>query len=271
MSDLIASDDRGLTLGVGLFETVLVEASRPVLWTAHLDRLARGCAALNLPAPDRAACAEAAVQALAAAGLQGVRAALRLTWTGGSGPRGLAGPAQPSPRLLASAAAAAPRPAAFSLATSSVRRNPSSPTSRLKTLSYLDNVAARREALAIGADEALMLSQDGTLACAAAANLFWLNGDTLFTPALDRGVLDGVVRAAAMREAGRHGLRLREVAAKPDVLAACDGVFLTNSLIGAVAVSRLDGVPLATGASRLNVLIASVSPDALAASAAETF
>lgn len=270
MSEPIAADDRGLTLGVGLFETVLVEASRPVAWTAHLDRLARGCAVLGLPVPDRALVARAAAEALDRAGLATARAALRLTWTGGPGARGLAGPGSPRPRLIAAAAAAVPPPAAIRLATVSVRRNPTSPASRLKTLSYLDNVVARHDAAAAGADEALMLSTDGSLACAAAANLFWLDGETLFTPALDGGVLDGVVRALALGEARRFGLEAREVRAAPQALAACDGAFLTNSLTGAVKVSALDGAAMADGPPRLAALIAALSPDALVAAWSET-
>ena len=42
-------DDRGFTVGDGLFETVLADAGRLVLWREHLARLARGCASLDLP------------------------------------------------------------------------------------------------------------------------------------------------------------------------------------------------------------------------------
>jgi branched-chain amino acid aminotransferase/4-amino-4-deoxychorismate lyase len=264
MTGAVAHDDRGLTLGVGLFETVLVEAGRPVLWTAHLDRLERGCATLGLPAPGRDLCAREARRAIGAAGLGAARAALRLTWTGGPGARGLADPPSPAPRLLASAAPASPPPRAIGLATAMVRRNPSSPASRLKTLSYLDNVLARRQALAAGADEALMLDVDGRVACAAAANLFWLEDDSLCTPALDCGVLDGTVRALVLRLAPRFGLAMREVLAPPQALFDSGGVFISNSLTGAVPVSRIDGVAVADAAARLAPLLAALHPDALA-------
>ena len=122
------------------------------------------------------------------------------------------------------------------LASVGVRRNPTSPTSRLKTLSYLDPVEARRQARAAGADEAVMLSTSGLVACAAAANLFWIEGSEVFTPALDCGVLDGTVRGLVIERIGAH-----EVAAGPEALAGADAVFLTNSLIGVRAASHLDG------------------------------
>jgi len=199
-----------------------------------------------LPAPDANACMVAAAEALARSNLMQGRAALRLTWTGGSGARGLAAPQSPQPRLIAAAAPAPAVPASLSLATVSVRRNASSLTSRLKTLSYLDNVQARQEAVAAGADEALMLNTEGHLACAAAANVFWFRGDVLCTPALECGVLDGIVRAKILAAARAAGQPTEEVHAPPAALARSDGAFLTSSLIGAVPIASLDGTPLRT-------------------------
>ena len=214
---------------------------------------------LGLPAPDPGTCQAAAEAALETAGLTAGRAALRLSWTGGSGGRGLPAPQPPQPRLFATASPALPPPAGLALATAQVRRNPSSPTSRLKTLSYLDNVQARAEALAAGADEALMLDTSGDLACAAAANLFWLRDGTLFTPALDCGVLDGVVRALVLELAPVFGLEVAEVRASPDALPHSEAVFLTSSLIGAVPVPRMDGAALPVPPPRLQPLLTAIA------------
>ena len=104
----VPPDDRGFLLGDGLFETLLVLAGRPLFLDAHLSRLARGCGALGLPAPDEPVVRRALDQALAGAGLTDVRAAVRLTWTAGSGGRGLDRPASPQPRLVVTAAPAPP-------------------------------------------------------------------------------------------------------------------------------------------------------------------
>lgn len=238
---MIPPDDRGFTLGVGLFETILVVGGVPYFWREHLDRLERGCAALGLPVPPAEDCAVAADEALASANLKGGRAALRLTWTGGSGARGLAGPASPQPRLVATAAPAPEPPDAISLAFVSVRRNASSLTSRYKTLSYLDNVMARQEAVAAGADEALLLNTDGKLSGAAAANLFWLKDGMLCTPALSCGVLDGIMRARVLRAASAQKVPVEEIEADPQALLGADAAFLTSSLIGHVLVSAVAG------------------------------
>lgn len=243
---MIPYDDRGLTLGDGLFETMLSQDGRLVWLEEHLHRLAGGCATLGLPAPDlteaRRLCEKAA---RSVAG----RAAVRLTLTAGSGGRGLVRPAQPQTRLLATAAPA-PRPhGPATLATVSVRRNEGSPASRLKTLSYIDNVLARAQAAAAGADEALMLNNRGDVACASAANIFWIAGSTLFTPSLGCGVLPGVTRAKLIELAPFQGLSLEEVACGPDELARADAIFMANSLIGIRPVSRVDTIEIPQGST----------------------
>lgn len=238
---MIPPDDRGFTLGDGLFETMLAEAGAIAELDAHLDRMAAGCTVLGLPPLDRVLAEHAMRRALAEAGLAHARAAVRLTLTAGSGGRGLDRPAHVRPRLVATAAPA-PIPATPArLAIASVRRNDGSPAARLKTLAYLDNVLARREAQAAGADEAVMLNTRGQLACAAAANLFWIANGRLFTPALDCGVLPGVVRGRVLVAAAELGTPVAEVAVGPEILARAEAIFLTNSLIGLRPVAEVDG------------------------------
>lgn len=232
-------DDRGLLLGDGLFETLLWSGGALVLGEAHARRMIRGAGVLGLPPPgleDFVALAEAAV---ADAGLTGARAAVRVTLTAGSGVRGLDRPDEPRPRLFATAAPSARPTQPAALAISRVRRNAASPVSRLKSLAYLDNVLARREAVAAGADEAAMLNTEGHLAGAAAANLFWLEGGTLVTPPLAAGCLDGILRGAVIDAAAALGIATRERLAGAESLLAADAVLLTNSLIGVRAVRSL--------------------------------
>lgn len=231
-------DDRGLLLGDGLFETILAKNGWLALWDEHLARMTAGCAVLGLPAPDPDQAARLCDAAIDSAGLGQSRAAVRLTLTAGSGGRGLDRPADPAPRLFATAALSEKPVGPVRLVTATVRRNAQSPASRLKTLSYLDNVLARREA---GGDEALMLNTAGEVACAAAANLFWIAGGVLHTPALACGVLDGVFRRWVIGAAKAQDIGLREVQAPRADLDAAEGMFLTNSLIGVRAVSALDG------------------------------
>jgi branched-subunit amino acid aminotransferase/4-amino-4-deoxychorismate lyase len=245
MSDL--SQDRGLLLGDGLFETVLWREGELVLFDRHVDRLARSCMALGLPKPEAHRLETAARDAVTRAGIEG-RAAVRLTWTAGGSGRGLDRPEVIAPALIAKASSVAAAGAPVRLTTVSVRRNEGSPASRLKTLAYLDNVLARAEARAAGTDDGLMLNNAGMIACAAAANLFWFEGERLLTPALACGVLDGVMRGVIIDAATGAGIAVEEVAAPRARLAAASGLFLTNSLVGIAPVASLDGVTLPSNA-----------------------
>lgn len=228
-------DDRGLLLGDGLFETMLAQNGAIPMLEAHLDRMAAGCVMLGLPPLDREAARALCLAAPPATG----RAAVRLTLTAGSGGRGLDRPAEPVPRLVATAALSPLVQTPATLMIAKTRRNEGSPAARLKTLSYLDNVLARREAQAAGADEAVMLNNAGHIACAGAANVFWIAGETLFTPSLQCGVLAGITRSRVLATARVLGVASAEVVADRTVLETADGVFLTNSLIGLRPVSRL--------------------------------
>jgi branched-chain amino acid aminotransferase/4-amino-4-deoxychorismate lyase len=242
---MIPPDDRGFTLGDGLFETVLADGGDLRRLDAHLDRMSAGCAALGLPTPERALAERLMRQALEDAGLAGLRGAVRLTLTAGSGGRGLDRPDVLSPRLVAAAAPALRPQTPARLVIAMVRRNDQSPASRLKTLSYLDNVLARAEARESGADEALMLNTRGELACAAAANIFWVADGRLFTPALECGVLAGVTRAQVLAAASALGFPVEAVRSAPDALERAEAVFLTNALIGVRPVASIDERPFA--------------------------
>ncbi|MBO9559030.1 MAG: aminotransferase class IV [Caulobacter sp.] len=234
-------DDRGLLLGDGLFETMLwTDGGLPHL-DAHLARMAAGCEAMGLPVFDREQARLLCMAAPREAGLAEVRAAVRLTLTAGSGGRGLDRPAAPVIRLAARAAAAAPVTTPVDLVLAKTRRNEGSPASRLKTLSYLDNVLARAEAQAAGADEAVMRNNHGDLTCAAAANLFWVADGSLFTPALHCGVLAGVARGRVIEAARSLDVDVHEVATGAEALDKAEAVFLTNSLIGVRPARRFEG------------------------------
>jgi branched-chain amino acid aminotransferase/4-amino-4-deoxychorismate lyase len=251
--------DRGFTLGDGLFETILWADGALHLLDLHLQRLEKGCEALSLPAPDPQACLDAAHKAIKDAGLTSTRAAVRLNWSAGPGGRGLDRPASPTPWISATAAPA-PRPVTPArLVTASVRRNEGSPASRLKTLSYLDAVLARHEAMAAGADEALMLNNRDEVCCAAAANLLWLHRGVLHTPRRSCGVLDGTIRRVLVDS----DIRVDKVVARLPDLRNIQGLWLSNALIGLRPVSNLDGwaLPLPELPGDVTALVRAVCPD----------
>lgn len=242
---VIEPSDRGFLLADGLFETLLAREGRPLFFDAHLDRLERSAEELALPIPASRKKIRKGMSALLAANkLDEGEASLRLTLTRGPGARGIALPEDPHPTLLITAAPLGKAPDTVTAITAAIRRNETSPAARMKTLAYLDNILARREANAKGAGEALMLNTKGRLACGTIGNLFLWKGAALFTPALDEGVLPGITRAQIIALAEEEGLTCREAPLEPDTLRGCDGAFLTNSLVGLQRIRKVDGEPL---------------------------
>lgn len=235
--------DRGLTLGDGLFETLLV-VNRTALWrNMHLARLEGSAHELGIPAARDMA--ELAIDTLLGLGGDDHQV-LRLTLTRGYGLRGLAANGE-EPTLVATLDPFDPglmfQPTG--LITASVRRSPQSPAARLKTLSYVDNIVAAREAKARGYDDALMLNTRGAVACSTIANIFFIKGKKLITPGRDQGLLTGVTRQALLAAAHRAGFAAAERSVKPSELLTADAVFLTNSLRLIRAVKSLDGNAIA--------------------------
>ena len=235
--------DRGLLLGDGLFETILVLNRTPLWGNMHFARLEAAAHELGLGF-DRDGLDDAVAEILD--GIPKLHHVLRVTLTRGTAPRGLAAIGGSSSLLLMLDAFDPNmmlKPVALS--STAIRRNPQSLSCRLKTLSYIDNIAAAREAASHGVEDALMLNTLGNVACTTIANIFLLKGKTLVTPARDQGILTGVTRQTLLHSAAHLGLTPEERVVKPAELKEADAVFLTNSLRFIRPVTALDQQPLA--------------------------
>ena len=104
----------------------------------------------------------------------------------------------------------------------------------LKHCNRLEQVLARREAVAAGADEGLMRDIAGDVVSATSANLFVLQGDTWHTPPVDRCGVAGVCRAHLL-----PALQARETRLAPDGVERADAIFLCNAVRGILAVVRV--------------------------------
>jgi branched-chain amino acid aminotransferase len=233
-SAYVSVSDRGFTLGDGLFETMLWTSSRIRFFDEHLARLSQSAVALGFTTPLDVTAIKKGLLALVE-DEQGNAAAVRLTLSRGIGPRGLALPETTAPQLIATIAPLADTSAPAHLKTVSVPRLIGAPSTRFKTLSYLDNVMAQHEARFKGGDEAIMLGTNGNVACASCANLVFRYKDANLTPALRDGALPGIVRGRLLAA----GL-IEEANISPSQLALCEGAALTNALIGVRVVSSID-------------------------------
>lgn len=252
----IDPDDRGFLLGDGAFETMRFEAGAIRRLPRHRARLDAALAALEIASLDWAKL-EAAARALCIA--QGLESAvLRLTVSRGASGGGMA-PGRPAdPTVLLTARERPAAPTSFQARiVDGARRDARNLSSRHKLTGYADMLGARRAARHAGADIALVLSSEGHLSSADSANLFWTSGETVFTPALECGCLPGTSRAAlieALRDDGRVVIEDRFA---PEALLEADWSFVTNAVMDAVPLSRIDDQafsPPEAGLARLRAL-----------------
>jgi branched-subunit amino acid aminotransferase/4-amino-4-deoxychorismate lyase len=236
----VAPSDRGFLLADGVFETIRASAGEPLWLAGHLARLHAGAGLLGIPVPLSDDAIAAGLRDLVAANHL-PDSAVRLTLTRGpSARRGLWPPDEPAtPTLLATVAPrAAPGPARL-IFCGTTRRNEFSPLSRVKYLAYGDAILARREALATGATDAVLLNTSGNAACCTVGNIFVRLEDGWATPPLRDGPLPGLARARLLKAAGAQERTLTAA----DIAGARE-VVITNSL-GITPVSHLEGRALA--------------------------
>jgi len=233
--------DRGLLLADGLFETVLVLGGQPQLLEAHIQRWQRSAALLAMAAPPKLEVLQPLIHdAIQRAGLETGCGALRLNWSRGESPgRGLDVPEQLTPHRFW--LQLSPHTPLFTPQTAIVsrheRRNSASRLSRCKTFAYGQAIQARLEARQAGAGDALLLSSDGELSCATAANLLIQRQGRWLTPPLGSGCLPGVMRGRLL-ELGIAAEASLQACPEPD-----DHWLVINSL-GCRPLSAVDGRPL---------------------------
>jgi 4-amino-4-deoxychorismate lyase len=236
--------DLGVTRGDGVFETLGVSEGRAQAVDAHLARLARSAAMLELPEPDEAAW-RAATFAVAERLAGHAEAFVKLVYT-----RGVEGSGQPTGWALG-----APSPDHTAARTGGIRVTvldrglPHDSAGELpwllqgaKTLSYAVNMAAGREAKRRGVDDALFVSSDGYLLEGPTSNLLIKRGDRLITPSTSLGILAGTTQAEAFRFARGEGMTTSYELLRLEALESADALWLLSSVRNAAPIREIDGV-----------------------------
>lgn len=116
--------------------------------------------------------------------------------------------------------------------------NPRSLLAGHKTHNYMEVMHLLSLARANAYYDCLRLDTNGYLAETATSNLFFLKGGRLYTPALDTGILPGVIRSVLMRE---RDLQIKEGLFAPGAIRDAETVFVTNATTGFKIIERIDG------------------------------
>jgi branched-chain amino acid aminotransferase len=256
---MLPATDRALTHGLGLYETLKLIDGIPVFFEEHLVRLDGGLQALGLPRP--CAPAELAEQICHLSEAVGIPdGACRVLVTAGT-PEG-------TPNLLIKI---------------EVREFPARPlrvvafrgvrvSAQLKAMTVMQSHLAQQAAAKSGADDAILVDDEGRIFEGATSNVFILRGGGLLTTPAEGAILPGVMRAEVEKVARAAGLPMVEAYARVADLRPDDGMLLTSSVRGIVSVQSVDGHHLRVDgelARRLRELVAADEATSVAAFRAE--
>ena len=223
----ISMSNRGLLVGMGVFETIKVVEGVPHFLNRHLRRLKAGCQMLELPAVDLDEVQQAAGAVIDANPQLHELARLRITITGRADSGGI--------DTLITITSLNPWPATTTCTMVPWVRNERSSLVGVKTTSYAENLIAQRWAHARGFSEGLFLNSIGELSEGATSNIFVVKGDQVLTPDVGSGVLPGIIREVLLE----FDLAL-ETRLSADDLEAADEAFITSSTRGVHPVVQID-------------------------------
>lgn len=227
----LPATDRALTHGLGLYETIKLIDGVPVFFEEHILRLERGIAALGLDNEiDKPKLAGQILRLSEANG--GTDNSCRLLVT--------AGPPGGTPNLLVQ---------------TDRRDFPARPlrvisyrgvrvSAQYKAMTVMQSYFAQRAARAAGVDDALLVDDESRIFEGSTSNVFVLRAGVLVTPPAEGDILPGVIRAKIDELAGAAGIPVVDAWTRVVDLHPEDGLLLTSSVRGTVAVEQVDDVRL---------------------------
>jgi branched-subunit amino acid aminotransferase/4-amino-4-deoxychorismate lyase len=223
----LPATDRALTHGLGLYETLKLVGGVPVFFDEHLARMQSGLDELGVQLPFDQAQVAGQICRLSEAS-QMADGACRLLVT--------AGPPDSAPSLLIQIDQRAfPQRPLRVITYRGVRVR-----AQLKAMTVMQSYLAQRAAKAAGADDAILVDDEGRPFEGATSNMFIVRGGGLVTPPAEGAILPGVLRAKVEQLAEAHGVTVVEAFARVADLRPDDGMLLTSSVRGIAPVASVD-------------------------------
>jgi branched-chain amino acid aminotransferase len=243
--------DAGFVLGDGVWEGLRLHKGGLLFVDAHLDRLYAGARAIALDIGlGREGLIAALREMLAANSMQdGVHVRLMVTRgekkTPNQDPRNALG--RPTIAIVAEYKEPSPavRANGLTLFTSALRCTPADMFDmRLNSHSRLNLILALNQAIAAGADEALMLDPHGFVSSCNATNFFFVTNGEVRT-STGAYCFNGITRENVIALCGRNGIAVRLGDFTLHNVYAAEEAFVTGTFGGIIPVRAIDGRVLA--------------------------
>jgi branched-chain amino acid aminotransferase len=253
---MISVFDHGFLYGDGVYETIRSYGHKIFMRDQHIARLHRSAEAIGLtiPIPYKAwpdLLHDAMVRNQVGHAEQD--AYLRITISRGAGDIGLDPALCPTPTVVIMAKPLIPAtPGLYetgvNLIVAKTRRNlPSALSPHIKATNFLNNILAKREAIAAGVFDSIFLNWEDYVTECTVSNLFFVKDGRLRTPSLDCGLLDGITRDIVIQLAREDGLSVDEGRFTAGDVSVSDECFLTNTSMEIMPVARVDHQAVGSG------------------------
>ncbi|MBI4685571.1 MAG: aminotransferase class IV [Nitrospirae bacterium] len=248
--------DHGFLYGDGIYETMRAYNGAVFMLDAHIKRFFRSASMIELDIMrKRDSIKKAIYKTLSANSLK--EAYVRLTVSRGHGAIGLDPALCKKPTFIIIAQELRQYPAVYyekgvSLTIAKTRRNLKEAINpQIKSLNFLNNILAKIEAKKKNAYEAVMLNAKGYLTEGTICNVFFVakekNSEVLCTPSTDCGILDGITRNIILDLAKKNGIAIKEGKFTKKNLYNASEVFITNTTMEVMPVSKIDNKKYASG------------------------
>ena len=112
---------------------------------------------------------------------------------------------------------------------------------------YVNSIFAKREVIAAGYQEAILLDAQGNVAEGSGENIFTVKHGKLATPPIGGSILAGITRASIIQLAQELGLAVEERTITRDELYIADEVFLTGTAAEITPVREVDDRKVGAG------------------------
>ncbi len=245
--------DHALLYGDGIFEGIRIYHGKIFKEREHLQRFSESAKAIRLELPLTAEeLSRAMYDTIRANGVTG-DGYIRLIATRGVGALGISIRRTANPTIIIIVDKISLYPAevyqrGLHCIISSVTRNHVNALNpRIKSLNYLNNVLAKAEAHAAGADEAIMLGIDGHVCECTGDNIFVVRNGELLTPGTWEGLLEGITRDVVMELARKRGIPVRETSLVRHDLFVAQEVFASGTAAEIVPITDISGIAVGDG------------------------
>ena len=233
--------NRGFLYGDGFFETIVLRNGHVFFLDAHLERALTALHVLQLPFDKMWDITRLKALLLELWKKNGSPKEAVFKWMVWRNSEGLYSPSHTGDshyllELKAYRSAPAVKEQAY-LATTVT--NVPSIYSSFKRLSSLHYVMAGLEKNNRKADELILSDQYGNLSEATSSGLFWIMNNTLFTPSLDTGCVEGVVRKSIFKWASASSVKIEETKAVISSLTE-EATIFTGNIAGLSLIGKLE-------------------------------